>query len=140
MSESLYCSIIEELDEACLEFNPAELWAFDERKIRNLSIEEVIRVYNHESISPVFGRVTGYKLELGGEITKNEKGEIVGATSLLLKWEIKVDSNQELVTDSQGMVGNKEGVEWEQRWIKVMQEFAEQMPPGIKLYFANAAW
>ncbi|XP_035705979.1 NPC intracellular cholesterol transporter 1 isoform X2 [Folsomia candida] len=137
--ESLYCSIIDTLEEACLESNPVELWSYDKDVIYNLTQEEIIRVFNHEIISPVFGRKTKYKMELGGKIEKNEKGEIIKAESLLMTWDVKVDITQEMITDTQGLVGDAAGLEWEKEWIKSMKKFAKEMPSGIKLHFLNAA-
>lgn len=79
-------------------------------------------------------------MELGGKIEKNEKGEIIKAESLLMTWDVKVDITQEMITDTQGLVGDAAGLEWEKEWIKSMKKFAKEMPSGIKLHFLNAAW
>lgn len=83
-----------------------------------------------------------YKMELGGKIEKNDKGEIIKAETLLMMWNVKVDATKELVTDSQGLVGDKDGLEWEKTWIMAMKKFAKTIPAstGIKMYFANASW
>jgi hypothetical protein len=46
--EEIYCSIINNLDEACWEVNPAELWSFNRSLIDNLTQEDIIRVINHQ--------------------------------------------------------------------------------------------
>lgn len=48
--DEFYCSIVNELDAACWEVSPAELWSFDKSLIDNLTQEEIIRVVNHELI------------------------------------------------------------------------------------------
>jgi len=46
--EDIYCSIVNDLDEACWEINPAEMWSFDRSQIQNLSQSDIINVINHQ--------------------------------------------------------------------------------------------
>jgi hypothetical protein len=48
--EDIYCSIVNDLDEACWEINPAEMWSFDRSQINNLTQNDIIRVINHQLI------------------------------------------------------------------------------------------
>lgn len=91
MSEEVYCSIVNSLDEACWEVNPTELWSYNRSHIYNLTGEEIIRVMNHQLTSPIFGRRVNYTAELGGKITRNEQGEIIGAEAIRLKWVLAVN-------------------------------------------------
>lgn len=48
--EELYCSIINDLDEACWEVSPAELWSFNRSLINQLTQNDIIHGINHQLI------------------------------------------------------------------------------------------
>ncbi|XP_021948457.1 protein patched homolog 2 isoform X2 [Folsomia candida] len=140
--DEFYCSIVNELDAACWEVSPAELWSFDKSLIDNLTQEEIIRVVNHELISPIFGRSVNYTAEFGGNIVRNDLGEVISAGSVLLRWSIGINQTllQEgrVVTDKTGEVADDDCLEWELKWIDLMKNISKDMPPGINTYFVNS--
>jgi len=49
LPEDIYCEIISQLDEACMETNIAELWNFEDTQINSLTLQDVINKVNSET-------------------------------------------------------------------------------------------
>jgi hypothetical protein len=92
--------------------------------------------------SPVFGRKVNYTIDLGGDIVKNEKGEIIKAQSLVLRWSVGI--NQTILergkasSDGTGEVADEACLEWEKKWTLLMKNISAAMPPGMNVYFHNS--
>jgi len=77
--------------------------------------------------SPVFGRPVNYTAELGGEIVRNEKGEIVKAQAIIILWSIAtnktaISSGQAVRDDGTGELADEVSLKWEAEWMKLMEE------------------
>lgn len=46
LPEDIYCSIVDNLDHACWEVNPLELWSYNRTEISQLTKDEIVRVFN----------------------------------------------------------------------------------------------
>ncbi|CAL8112733.1 unnamed protein product [Orchesella dallaii] len=142
LPEDIYCSIIDNLDDACWEINPLELWSYNRTKIENLTQDEIIKVFNTRLISPIFGRVVNYTADLGGKIERNSLGQIIKAESIALKWFVAINQSEvragRAVPDmGTGEVADETGLAWETEFIYLMDRITKKMPDGINLYFAT---
>jgi len=83
-----------------------------------------------------------YTMDLGGHIEKNEKGEIIKAGSLVLRWSVGI--NQTVLergkagSDGTGEVADESCLEWEREWTLLMKNISAEMPKGINIYFHNS--
>lgn len=138
LSPSIYCSIINTLEDKCLIRSLLEIWKYDEELILSASAKEIIDAVNLIEYSPWFGHKFDFSSLLGG-IKRNSSGHIVGASSVLLSWVVNVPDDAELVK-SQGAGLELERadaatLQWEQRYIDISLNVSLD---GVTLY-PNAA-
>lgn len=46
LPEDIYCSIVDNLEHACWEVNPLELWSYNRTEISQLTRDEIVRIFN----------------------------------------------------------------------------------------------
>lgn len=144
LPEDIYCYMLENMDEACYEINPVELWSYNATQMANLTQSDIINAFNSRLISPVFGRFVNFTAELGGaDIQTDSQGRVIKAQSIELKWFLKV--NQEeirkgngVVDESTGEVADKITLQWEAEFMRVLENISQFGPPGVKVYYATS--
>jgi hypothetical protein len=77
---TIYCHLIETLDEKCLVSSILELWKFDSKIIAGLTQQDIITAVNNVTKSPMYGYNFDYA-SLLGDIKRDITGDIISAKS-----------------------------------------------------------
>lgn len=143
LPDDIYCYMLENMEEACFEVNPIELWSYNQSLVENLTKAEIIYIFHNRLISPVFGRFVNYTAEFGGpDIQRDAEGHVVKAQSIELKWFVKVNhtdirAGNGITDESTGEVADKSTMQWEAEFMRIMENMTGMMPEGVKLYYAT---
>ncbi|XP_043207337.1 protein patched homolog 3-like [Amphibalanus amphitrite] len=93
---SLHCMLVEGMERPCWEASLLELWRFNERRIANLTREQVLTAVNTAAYSPVFGYRFNVSRYLGG-VQRNSTGHVISASAAFFAWAVRRDPDAENV-------------------------------------------
>ena len=65
---SIYCDLIETLNDKCGEYSILEIWKYERAVIETLTDQDIVDAINTVTESPVFGYETNFTEYLGGVI------------------------------------------------------------------------
>jgi len=141
---SIYCDIVNTLNEKCLEQNLLEIWRFSESLINTTTTEEILAAVNKLQISPWFGHKTDFSQLLGG-ILRNGSGYIIGAKAVRMVWSVRIPDDA-VIVESQGSgveleLGDALTLSWEEEFVNSILEENSQsddeyeiIPNAVKSY------
>lgn len=131
--DDIYCSLVETLNEKCLETSLLEIWKYNEKMIKGLTQEKIIEAVNVIKQSPHFGHNFDYS-KLLGDITRDEQtGQIISAKSALHVWVGSINASDLSENDSGGLgveleLADPTTLHWENELIKTLLDFDASMP------------
>lgn len=120
-----------------------ELWQNDMQTIANLTLKDVLLKLNIQKRSPVTGLPLDVKEQLGG-IKRNNKGDIISASSILLHYYIAINYTDTNVEVGGNLVATEQWVTpnillWERRLVQVLEKIRPTVETGsIKLFYNTA--
>lgn len=86
MDTSLYCNMLEKLIEfGCLQNNILEIWKFSDRRLQNITKDDILHRLNITTVSPITGHPTNFERLLGG-VKRNANGYIISARTIISFW------------------------------------------------------
>ena len=134
-----YCSYASSLPTACLELSLLELWASDgdydeetERRIDQLTQEEIVDKINNRNQSGIFLTETDFSKFLGG-IERDADGRIVSARATTMRWIGRMNMTSSKLTPAEGRGEPIDPLtlEWEGNMLDVLLN-QSLYPEGLK--------
>lgn len=134
----LYCGCVEATETTCYEQNIIELWGdqgsyneVSEDKIDSLTDEEILDTINNRNVSQIFMKDFNFK-ELLGDVKYNLAGEIIGASSVEMKFFTTVNVTDVKVhgTATRGEKIDVESYQFEGQMVSQLQN-RSWFPAGV---------
>ncbi|XP_026471686.1 protein patched homolog 2-like [Ctenocephalides felis] len=140
----LYCMIVNSLKLGCLQYNVVDMWKYDLKTIKSLTLDDVLNKLNTTIQSPTLGHPMNYANFLGG-VERNTSGHIISAKSILTTWFLNVNFSQ-VNTDK---IGNDAGTEnmatnevliWEEKFLHLMNNISQHSENFSVFYQAGRSY
>lgn len=136
--DEFYCSFLEEFQMVCLEYNIIDLWKNQWDLIKNTTKHDIVTKVNNIKLNPLTGHPVDYRKLLGG-VKKDESGDVVSASSVLLTWYTQVNMSQVDINEVGNLIGTEDWVTvplalWESNFLHILKDISHNVM-GMKVYY-----
>jgi Niemann-Pick C1 protein len=138
-----FCGILKTLRQGCLQENLMELFEYNETKLAEMTLEDVLAVLNTTKTSPVTGHEVDYAQQLSG-IVRNATGHIVAAKALMIRLMVPVKVNEVRSEELKNAFGEEwvtpEILAWEEEFNRQMADLKMLLDDEeTKIYYSAAS-
>lgn len=138
IGDDFYCGFLNTFQMDCLQNNIIDIWSNNADEISTLSKHDIVTKINKAKTNPVTGHPFDYTSLLGG-VKRDESGDIVSASSIILTWYTQVNMSSIDMNEVGNLVGTEDWVSiplalWEGKFLDLMKSFSHNSS-DIKIYY-----
>jgi len=134
LPDSIYCDLVETLNEKCQQLSLLEIWRFKEHLIESVTQQEILDAVNILNKSPWFGYGANYSGTLGG-ITYNSSGHVVGAKTAQIVWVLEVPEDAEIANSQANALeleaADQISLDWEDKFIQTVLNMSSELTASL---------